>query len=116
MPAQTRRNQTAPLVRGDLTPRYVDTVDLRNDNAGTPLEQLESILLRYLETALSDKFVSLEQMFEEIGRHYPFQGTPDREFLEAVKSLREKGLLLNSGSRVQINKVARVTQRYLSRK
>jgi hypothetical protein len=103
------------LLKGDMLPQLVDNVDLRNDNAGGSLDQLKNIILRYLENVTSDVFVDSNLMVEDITRHWPFQGTPEAEFWEALSALREDGLIVTRKNRVQINKVARVSQRWLSK-
>jgi hypothetical protein len=105
--------QIPPLVKGDLVPRMMDYVDLRNDNAGGPLDQTKNIILRYLETARSDDFVGFDQMIEDISRHWPFHGTSKEDFQYALDALKSEGLILTQGDQLQINKVARVSRRWI---
>jgi hypothetical protein len=91
----------------------MDFMDLRNDNAGGAMEQAKNIILRYLETAKSDDFVGFDQMVEDITRHWPFHGTAPVEFQDAVDALKADGLVLTQGDQLQINKVARVSRRWI---
>ena len=110
-----RMSQTEPLVEGDLTPRLTDFVDLRNDNAGTPSEQAQNIVLRYLETAPSDEFVDFDVMAKELTRHWPFINEDPATFLAAVGALKDEGLIVTEGDTLQINKVAHVAQMWVRR-
>lgn len=109
----SRKPQIPPLVQGDLTPRLMDFIDLRNDNAGGVIAQAKNIILRYLETAKSDDFVGFDQMVEDISRHWPFHGADPDEFQAAVDALKSDGLVLTQGDQLQINKVARVSRRWI---
>ena len=111
----SRMSQTEPLVEGDLTPRLTDYTDLRNDNAGTPSEQAQNIVLRYLETAPADEFVDFDVMSEALARHWPFHDEDPATFLEAVEALKDEGLLVTEGDTLQINKVAHVAQMWVRR-
>lgn len=110
-----RMSQTEPLVDGDLTPRVTDFVDLRNDNAGTPSEQAQNIVLRYLETAQSDEFVDFDIMARDLTKHWPFINEDPQTFLNAVGALKDQGLIVTQGDTLQINKVARVAQMWVRR-
>lgn len=109
----SNRSQTEPLLQGDLLPAMVDFTDLRNDNAGSVLQQLRMIIVRYLETKLGEDSVQLPEMFSDIVKHYPFLGDKEEEVAEALNSLLDDGVVdMYSGDNLHINKVARVAMRY----
>jgi hypothetical protein len=108
-----RENQTTPFLQGDLVPRITDDTDLRNDFAGSSLQQRESILLRYLESLPAEDQVDLDTLRENITRRYPFHG--DGSFREAMDALEKDGWIKVKNGLVQLDKVARVTRRFLAR-
>ena len=110
-----RMSQTEPFIQGDLTPRLTDYADLRNDNAGTPSEQAQNIVLRYLETVPSDDYVSFTEMATALARHFPFVNADPAVFQEAVEELKDDGLIVSDGDTLQINKVAHVAQMWVRR-
>lgn len=108
-----REPQTWQFLRGDLEPHRVEWTDLRNDNAGDQMSQVQSIVLRYLENLPAEGTVDLQTMAEDISGRYPFQGENIEFFREAVNALKEAGWVQLSGNALELNKVARVTARYL---
>lgn len=111
-----RVNQTDVLLNGDLTPEFTDYVDLRNDNAGSDLQQMRMIILRYLGSRLGDDTVQFEEMYEDLVKRFPFLGEEPESFLEALDSLVEDNFVRMFGPNLAINKVARVTHAWLARK
>ena len=109
-----REPQTWPLLRGDFEPRRTDGTDLRNDNAGDQMRQAQNIVLRYLETLPAQDTVNLDTMAADIGRHYPFHGEGVEFFRNAVNGLKEAGWIKMNADEVELNKIARVTRRYLA--
>lgn len=109
-----REPQTWQFLRGDLEPRRTDGTDLRNDNAGDQMRQAQSIVIRYLETLPAQDTVNIESMAADIGRHYPFHGEGVQFFRNAVDALKEAGWVKMEGDEVELNKVARVTRRFLT--
>ena len=109
-----REPQTWQFLRGDLEPRHTDGTDLRNDHAGDQMRQAQSIVIRYLETLPAQDTVNLESMAADISRHYPFQGEGVEFFRNAVAALKESGWVKLEGDEVELNKIARVTRRYLT--
>lgn len=108
-----REPQTWPLLKGDLEPRRTDGTDLRNDNAGDQMRQAQSIILRYLECLPAEGTVNIASMAEDISRHYPFHGEGTEFFRNAVDALKKDGWVKSEGDELELNKIARVTHRYL---
>jgi len=108
-----REPQTWQFLRGDLEPRRVEWTDLRNDNAGDQLKQAQNIVLRYLENLPAQGTVNLKTMAEDISRRYPFHNEGPEFFRQAVDALKEEGWVKMEGDQLELNKVARVTARYL---
>ena len=109
-----REPQTWQFLRGDLEARRTDGTDLRNDNAGDQMKQAQNIVIRYLETLPAQDTVDIESLAADIGRLYPFQGEGVEFFRNAVAALTEAGWVKMEGDEVELNKVARVTRRYLT--
>lgn len=109
------KGQSYALLQGDLTPDFTDYADLRNDNAGSELQQMRMIILRYLENRLGDETVQSEEMFEDIVKRYPFIGDRELEFFEALDTLIEDKFVRSSEKNLSINKVARVASRWRER-
>jgi len=109
-----REPQTWPLLKGDFEPRRTDGTDLRNDFGGDQLKQAQNIVLRYLETLPAQGTVNLETMAGDIARHYPFHGEGVDFFRNAVNGLKEAGWVKMDGDELELNKIARVTRRYLT--
>lgn len=109
----TREPQTWSFLRGDLEPHRVEWTDLRNDFGGDSMAQAQSIVLRYLENLPAQGTVNLETMSNDIGRHYPFHNEGPEFFRQAVDALKQSGWLKSKGDELALNKVARVTARYL---
>jgi len=109
-----RENQTTPLLQGDLAPRMTDDTDLRNDFAGNTLQQAQSIILRYLESLPAEELMDLETMAENISQRYPFHGEGENFFRQAVDTLSKDGWIRVEAGRVSLDKVARVTRRFLA--
>lgn len=107
---------TEPLLQGDLYPAMVDFTDLRDDNAGSELQQMRMIIVRYLETKLGCESVQLPEMFEDIVRHYPFLGDQEEEFANALNTLIADDLVeMRDGENLHINKVAhKVASRHMA--
>jgi hypothetical protein len=103
-----------PLVQGDLASHFEDYTDLRNDHAGTALEQAKGILLRYLETLPADALVPEATLVQDITQRWPFHNQ-DKLILRALKELLEQNLIHRPGGLYQINKVARVSRRWLNK-
>jgi len=110
------KGQTHALLQGDLTPEFTDYADLRNDNAGSELQQMRMIILRYLENRLGDETVQSEEMFGDIAKRYPFIGDQELEFFEALDTLIEDNFVRTFEKDLSINKVARVASRWLNRR
>lgn len=108
-----REPQTWQFLRGDLEPRRVEWTDLRNDFAGDQLKQAQNIVLRYLENLPAEGTVNLQTMAEDISRHYPFHNEGPEFFRQAVDALKDEGWVKTDGDELELNKVARVTARYL---
>lgn len=108
-----REPQTWQFLRGDLEPRRVEWTDLRNDFGGDQLKQAQNIVLRYLENLPAQSTVNLQTMADDITRHYPFQGEGPEFFREAVDALKQTGWVKSKGDELELNKIARVTARYL---
>lgn len=108
-----REPQTWQFLRGDLEPRRVEWTDLRNDFAGDQFKQAQNIVLRYLENLPAEKTVNLQTMAADISRHYPFHNEGTEFFREAVDALKKAGWVKTVGDELELNKVARVTARYL---
>ena len=108
-----REPQTWQFLRGDLEPRRVEWTDLRNDFGGDSMKQAQSIVLRYLENLPAQATVNLETMSGDISRHYPFHNEGPEFFRQAVDALNEAGWVKSDGNELELNKVARVTARYL---
>ena len=106
-----REPQTWQFLRGDLEPRRVEWTDLRNDFGGDSMKQAQSIVLRYLENLPAQATVNLETMSGS--RHYPFHNEGPEFFRQAVDALKEAGWVKSDGNELELNKVARVTARYL---
>lgn len=107
--------QSKPFLEGDLKPHESDLVDLRNDNAGSRSEQAKSIVLRYLGSLPSEGTVDFDSMVEDITRRYPFHGDKPDLFRDAVEALKRDGWLKQERGILSLDKVARVTRRYLLR-
>lgn len=107
-------SQTKPFLEGDLTPHGSDLVDLRNDNAGSPSQQARGIIVRYLESLPAQDSVDFETLVENITRNYPFQGDKPEVFQEALAELEKGGWVEKKRDAVRLDKVARVTRRYLT--
>jgi hypothetical protein len=107
--------QSTPFLQGDLTPQRSDFVDLRNDNAGGPAQQAQSIVLRYLQSLPAQDTVDFETMVRNISRHYPFEGEPSEFFRDAVKALESSGWIKSKGDQLQLDKVASVTRKFFAR-
>ena len=52
-------------------------------------------------------------MSSDISRHYPFHNEGPEFFRQAVDALKESGWVKTKGDELELNKVARVTARYL---
>lgn len=113
MKRNPKESQTWAYLRGDLEPRRVEWTDLRNDYAADELKQAQNIVLRYLETMPAQGTVNLASMAEDISRHYPFQGEGVEFFRRAVESLQDAGWIKKDGDELELDKIARVTDRYL---
>lgn len=100
------------LLQGDLASHLEDDVDLRNDHAGTAIEQAKGILLRYLETLPANAAVSEVDLVEEITSRWPFHNQDDL-IVEGLGDLIQQGVVSRSKGLCQINKVARVSRRWL---
>jgi hypothetical protein len=109
-----REPQTWPLLKGDFEPRRTDGTDLRNDHGGDQMKQAQNIVLRYLETLPAQGTVNLDTMAEDISRHYPFHGEGVEFFRKAVDALKQAGWVKSEGDELELNKIARVTHRYLT--
>lgn len=88
--------------------------DLRNDNAGDQMKQAKSVILRYLETVPAQDTVNLKTMAADISRHWPFHGEPEAFFRNAVDSLKKDGWIKETKGELAMDKVARVTRRFLA--
>lgn len=108
-----REPQTWQFLRGDLEPRRVEWTDLRNDFGGDQMKQAQNIVLRYLENLPAHGTVNLQTMSEDISRHYPFHNEGPEFFRQAVDALKSAGWVKSDGDKLELNKVARVTARYL---
>lgn len=109
-----REPQTWEHLRGDLEPRRSLLTDLRNDNAGDQMRQAQSIILRYLENVPAQDTVSVSTMAEDISRHWPFHGEGETFFRSAVDALKKEGWLTETKGELELDKVARVTRRFLA--
>lgn len=108
-----REPQTWQFLRGDLEPRRVEWTDLRNDFGGDQMKQAQNIVLRYLENLPAQGTVNLDTMSGDISRHYPFHNEGPEFFRQAVAALQDEGWVKMEGDELELNKVARVTARYL---
>lgn len=103
----TNPSQTDPLLHGDLIPARTDFADLRNDNAGTLHQQLETAILRFLETNRMDRTLTFPDMYESLTRFDPFIGLDQSVVMDALMSLLEDNLVRSDdGQGLQINRVA----------
>lgn len=78
------------------------------------MRQAQSIILRYLETMPAQDTVNVETMAEDISRHWPFHGESEEFFRSAVDALKKGGWIKMDGDEVFLDKIARVTRRYLA--
>ena len=108
-----REPQSWTFLKGDLVPRKTDFTDLRNDYAGDNTEQRQNIVLRYLENLPAGDSTDMETMVSDITRHYPFHGDGVETFRPAVTALEKENLVYTDGNKMRINKVGRVTRRWL---
>jgi len=106
--------QTWEYLRGDLEARRSLLIDLRNDNAGDQMKQAQSAILRYLETVPAQDTVDLQTMAEDISRHWPFHGEGESFFRSTVDALKKEGWIKESKGELELDKVARVTRRFLA--
>lgn len=106
--------QTWEYLRGDLEARRSLLTDLRNDNAGDQMKQAQSIILRYLETVPAQDTVNVSTMAEDISRHWPFHGENEAFFRSAVDALKKEGWITEKSGEVGLDKIARVTRRFLA--
>ena len=109
-----REPQTWEYLRGDLQARRSLLTDLRNDNAGDQMKQAQSIILRYLETVPAQGSVSITAMAEDISRHWPFHGENEAFFRSAVDALKKDGWIKQDKDALALDKVARVTRKFLA--
>jgi hypothetical protein len=107
-------SQTWEYLRGDLAARRSGLTDLRNDHAGDQMKQAQSIILRYLETLPAQATVNVETMAEDISRHWPFHGENEQFFRSAVDALKKDGWIRDTKGELELDKVARVTRRFLA--
>jgi len=77
------------------------------------MKQAQNIVLRYLENLPAQGTVNLQTMSEDISRHYPFHNEGPEFFGQAVDALKVSGWVKSDGDELELNKVARVTARYL---
>ena len=77
------------------------------------MKQAQNIVLRYLETLPAQDTVDLETMSKNISRHYPFHNAGTEFFRQAVDALEKAGWVKTDGDELGLDKVARVTARYL---
>jgi len=77
------------------------------------MKQAQSIVLRYLENLPAEGTANLETMAADISRHYPFHNEGTEFFRQAVDALTQAGWVKTKGDELELNKVARVTARYL---
>jgi hypothetical protein len=108
-----REPQTWPFLKGDLLPQKTDFTDLRNDFAGTPDQQKQNIVLRYLENLPAGDTTDMDTMVGDIARFYPFHGASVEDFRPAVSALETDNLVVTDGREMRINKVGRVARRWL---
>lgn len=105
--------QTTPFLQGDLTPQQSDSVDLRNDNAGSETDQARSIVVRYLESLPAESQTDLESMVGEITKRYPFHGDKEDFFKTIVKSLEDEGWVKSDHGMLCLDKTASVTRQFI---
>lgn len=114
MPRRERESQTWEYLRGDLEARRSLLTDLRNDNAADQMKQAQSAILRYLEAVPAQDTVNLETMAEDISRHWPFHGEGEAFFRSAVDALKKSGWVKETKGELELDKIARVTRRFLA--
>jgi len=106
--------QTWEYLRGDLEARRSLLTDLRNDHAGDQMKQAQSIILRYLEAMPAQDTIDMSSMANDISRHWPFHGEGEAFFRSAVDALKKDGWIKETKGELELDKVARVTRRFMA--
>lgn len=111
-----RHPQTWPYLKDGLKARRSLLTDLRNDHGGDELTQVKSIILRYLETVPAQSVVTVPILTENVSRHWPFHGKTEAFFQSAINDLKKEGWIKETKEGLSLDKVARVTRKFLASK